>query len=418
VFLALPSLALLAQLGEGPLIVEPPWLPADSGASQVTLTSDGFASGSQVLWNGFPRETRFLNSYQLQVTLTAEDTARPSLSFLSVVDPARGEAVRAPSPFWVYVPLWNNHFVWDAVRNRLWVAVPERAGPKGRSVALLEPETGVVEGYFPTGAEPQQLALSGDSQYLYVSSPGRIYRFNTRTLTIDLDFPIPQPEFGSLPAETLSMQVVPGQPESMVVSLRVPGVSPAYRGSILFRGPAPASRRLPERDGPASLLGWRDANTLYGTDDSGNFYEVVVDASGLSIIKTVPGMFGIQPDCTVESGLLYCRSGVVVDPTKPSYVRSYPANGFVAVLPAADRIVFLNRGRQAFGGGPILSPFQVLRTTTGESVANWIVPLPGSNDLGPLTRWGVDGLAYRDAGFNRINQPTDRLYVFRITGRD
>src|SRR5205807_420088 len=45
------------------------------GALTLTVSGDGFISGSQVQWNGQPRPTTFVSSTQLMVSLQAADVA-------------------------------------------------------------------------------------------------------------------------------------------------------------------------------------------------------------------------------------------------------------------------------------------------------------------------------------------------------
>jgi DNA-binding beta-propeller fold protein YncE len=60
-----------------------------------------------------------------------------------------------------------NDAVFDAVRNRLYAAVPGIAGPSGNAVAVIDPDHQTVEARIPIGADSSALTLSPDATLLY-----------------------------------------------------------------------------------------------------------------------------------------------------------------------------------------------------------------------------------------------------------
>ncbi len=332
--------------------------------------------------------------------------------FISVAD-STGLQVRQPAPFFLYLPLWNHDSLYDASRSRLWVSVPSQAPLYGGSVVLLDPATGNVELSVPLGAEPELLALSGDSLYLYVSSPGQIYQLDTTTLQFYSGFPLPAIQFGSEPNEALSMKVLPGQSDSLVVSIGTPDGFASYDGMVLFRAGVALSRRLYRSDGGRFLAGFSADGSLLSVD--GSLVHIAIEADGLAVIRTANLTTG-QGNCPLENGLLYCQSGAVIDPSADSYAGEYGAYGMVAPLPAADRIAFLTAGEQIEPSGAILCPLTIFRLSNGDLMQSWLVPFGGMGDSGAFLRWGANGVAYRDAGFNVFTTPSDRLYLFQVQG--
>jgi len=256
--------------------------------------------------------------------------------------------------------------------------------------------------------DAQRLCLSDDGNFVYVATPGRIFRLSTKTFTFDQNFAIPSTELGSAPPETYAMTTVPGHPDQLVVSVRDPSVSPGNRGAILFVNGVPQVRQLPS-DGPVGFPGWTASGQLIGIDPY-NLYLIDVVADGLKINRTTNIALG--DGCKYARGLLYCTSGAVVDPLKGSFVRGYPAKGNVEVIPAQDRIAFIDNGLQSLSGASILCVLTILRLSTGEPIFSGIVPFGGGSLLGPLMAWGTDGLAWRDAGFNGTNSVASQIYIF------
>ena len=64
-----------------------------------------------------------------------------------------------------------NDAVYDAARNLIYASLPSRE-PRGNSIAIVNPETGVVESYVSVGSEPGNLALADDGSLLYVVLTG------------------------------------------------------------------------------------------------------------------------------------------------------------------------------------------------------------------------------------------------------
>ena len=83
----------------------------------LTVNGYGFLSDSTVLWNGVPRTTIYVSATQLQVTISAADTASAGSASVSVRNPAPGGGDSTPVSLkisgqlavggktWVYLPL-------------------------------------------------------------------------------------------------------------------------------------------------------------------------------------------------------------------------------------------------------------------------------------------------------------------------
>ncbi len=84
--------------------IVPNTLPAGGPAFIVMVNGSSFVSTSQVLWNGSPRPTTFINSGQLQANITANDIAAPGSANVSVFTPAPGGGVTSNAVFTIADP--------------------------------------------------------------------------------------------------------------------------------------------------------------------------------------------------------------------------------------------------------------------------------------------------------------------------
>jgi len=85
-------------------LVSPSSTVAGSPSTTVTVNGSGFISSSTVLWNGSARQTTFVNSTQLQGSLTAADLASGVNAQISVINAAPGGGTSAAASFSVNNP--------------------------------------------------------------------------------------------------------------------------------------------------------------------------------------------------------------------------------------------------------------------------------------------------------------------------
>lgn len=369
----------------------------------VVVNGTGLHEGWEALWNGQPRPTRFINSYQLSLTLKPEDVSSPSLNWISIRDPERDVIIRTKQAFWVYLAQTNNDIVYDETRSRIWIASPGFAAVKHK-ILLVDPTTGAIEQSVTLSAEPQKLVLTDDARFLYIGTPGRIFRLNTETLELDRNFEIPSTDSGSSAPDVASLLTVPHRPDQLIVSLKIPFRSPAYGGTIFFDNGVPGKDKISDAGGPAALYGWIDERTLIGGDFNTLYYAKV--ENGVTIDRALPGVLSYaNPYCVLEAGLLYCASGAVFQGATGAYVRQYPAKGLVAALPAIDRAAFFDSGYQVSPSGLTFGPMVIVKETSSEFISSTLIPLIDSN-AGAVIRWGSDGIIYRSRN--------SKLYPFKL----
>ena len=372
---------------------------AKAAPTAIIVNGGNFMSGALVLWDGKPLPTTYLNSTQLQVTPPAAQLATAKIVQLSVSNPHPG-GISPEINFDVIYPakvtvldLPANDLVWDPYAQRIYASLPSSYGSQGNSIAVINPFTGKTSGYNFAGSEPNQLALSSDSKYLYVglNGNGSVQRLVLPKFTQDIDVSLGISQFGGLNT-ALNLQVYPGDSHTFAVA---EGTSGCCGASGLFfytdGTQLPDSVTFPT----FTDIVFANASTLYGYTN-GTVGAVAVNSNG--------GTLGLQYSGLVQgntiqydAGLIYGSSGQVLKPATGLLVGSYDVSGGNCcnssgpLLPdsAIDRVFVV-------GNTPFFSSFGVtsydLSKFTPVAVTD-LSQLNGGTSLSFL-RWGNNGLAF------------------------
>jgi YVTN family beta-propeller protein len=294
----------------------------------------------------------------------------------------------------------TNDVAWDPWHGRLYASVPGTSATRGNSVLVIDPATGAVLRSVLVGSEPSRLAVSGDGRFLYVGLDGAsaVKRYLLPDLTLDLTIPLgSHPAFG--PYQALDLQVAPGAPGTVAVSLGATAASPLAQGGVaIFDEGMPRAERA---EGPASLfdsLQWSpDAGTLYaanGETSDFDFYVLDVSPAGVALAEDLLNVFHTYDNrLHLDPGgrYLYSDSGQVLDTTTRLLLGTFPTAGPMVPAPDLNTAWFLTpaSGQAGFFG---VSAYHLLRLTP---LAAERVPLVAGFDRVPprLVRWGTQGLA-------------------------
>jgi hypothetical protein len=160
----------------------PSSVAAGSPGFQLDLHGN-FIPQSTVLFNGQSRPTHYVSNYELTANITTSDVGTAQTGIVSVQNSASAGG-NTSSPVYLeigyslkYMSQFVNHLVWDAVNQVLYASVPSNDyyGPTkshGDSVIAIDPYTLEVISSVQLEGNPDALALSGDSKYLYVGIDG------------------------------------------------------------------------------------------------------------------------------------------------------------------------------------------------------------------------------------------------------
>jgi len=216
--------------------------------------------------------------------------------------------------------LMPNHILWDPGSARLYASIPAAAGTWGNSVAVINPATKAVESTIFAGSEPNALAVSGDSQFLYVGldGAGSIARINLASHALEAQYFLGNRALeGPLRAQQIA--VMPGAPHTYVAILRFKSnPSPndagtaAYNDGVQRPNTTTSNDMMAFSDTPSVLYG-------YGYQLSGNVQIMAIDASGISVTNTVTRpVLGLPTRLQFYSGTLYSSTGRAIIPATPA----------------------------------------------------------------------------------------------------
>ena len=238
---SLPFTTFSASANPVPVIVSLYPDYAVAGGSGFTMNVNGFAyfnSSSVVLWNGSPRSSTLYSPGQLQVQINASDVATPGYALVTVVNPGPGGGTSSAEFQILYQPKIvnqaTNDLVWDPLNQVIYISVPSSASTYANQVCVLNPVTAVIGNCQAAGSEPDLLAISDDSQFLYVGEDGTgtVQRFTLPGLVPDISYALGNYETGD-PYYALDLQVAPGASHTTAVT-RGANVDPAAQGGIMI----------------------------------------------------------------------------------------------------------------------------------------------------------------------------------------
>jgi hypothetical protein len=294
------------------------------------------------------------------------------------------------------INLPTRDLVYDPVSQRIYASVPG-FGPFPNSVVPIDPETGTIGApiFVGFGSEPWKLALSDDGQFLYVSvdSAASVRRVNLLTQTADLLFSLGTDQVGT-PLYLEDMEVQPGNPHVIAVSLRYQFSSPRHAGVAIYEDGVRRPVMTPGHPGSNVIAFSADPSRLYGNNTETSefgFRRMRVDGAGVVVEDATPELLGASSsDMEFAGGLLYATSGRVVDPEALSVLGTSTLPPFFGTLVEPDlatgRIYYL------FGIGNGLFTFDA--ATFAQLGPPFTVP-GAFGFASSLIRWGADGLAYR-----------------------
>jgi hypothetical protein len=393
---------------------------AVAGSSGFTMNVNGlsyFNSSSVVLWNGSPRTSTLYSSGQLQVQISAADVATAGYAQVTVTNPGPGGGTSNVAEFQVlYQPTIvnqaTNDLVWDPLNQVIYISVPGSARTHANQVCVLNPVTAVIVNCQAAGSEPDVLAISDDSQFLYVGEDGTgsVQRFTLPGLVPDISYSLGNS--GGAPYYALDLQVASGAPHTTAVT-RGENVDPAAQGGIMiFDDATPRPISTPGDGYPgggvfASIQWGSDTTALYAANSETtgfDFYTLTVSSSGVVLNQDYSGVFWNPGRIHYDRG-----TGLV-----------YSDDGFHAVNPSTG----LPAGIFEVGGGWPMAPDSTLNTVFILSKYVWQensnftidffdlrhytpvnrIPFSTTSPAGQdiliqtnrFIRWGTDGLAVND----------------------
>ena len=384
--------------------ISPATASVGSSAIAMTITGQQFVSSSVVQWNGTALATTFVSSTSLTAQVPASDLAAAGTATVTVLTPGGGTSgsltftVKAAATSLSVVNLEGNDIVWDAKADKLYVSVPTAAPSNGETITVVDPITAQIGKSQTLSSEPSVLAISDDSQFLYVGvnpdpsgeSTG-VQRFALPALAPDIQINL----ITALNSSGLvDMKVKPGAAHTLAVSYWPPRLD-------IFDDTTARSKS--EFKGNYGAIEWKaDGTEIWG--GNGSFTRASVSAAGASYVTSYPAeaLAGhLHSDPT--TGYVYGDTGMAVDAAT-----GYPVGNFAEMhanlsiwnvsLLAVDPVLKRAFGmRQVFmsatqSGNQYACIVESFDLSTYAEISE--VQIPSCiGQAAKLIRWGSSGLA-------------------------
>jgi hypothetical protein len=391
--------------------LDPSSVTVGSNIPTVLLNGSGFATNSVVFWNGVPLTTvSNTSSSQFGIGIEASMVAQAGAVSVTMVTPPPGGGTSNTLTFTVNplpsgyphveIPQLVNDLVWDAKSQLLYLSVPSTAASCGNTVAVVNPDAGLVVACPFVGSEPNALAVSDDGEFLYVGIDGAssMKRLTLPALGASLEYSLGGNSNGVFTA--LDVEVAPGMPHAVAITLAEGFNDQPVGALVVYDDSVPRPAVAPTSGVYVSLQWGSDAGQLYSASrDAQNLYTFAVDGGGVVLLQTYLQAFpNFGPRFHFDHGtrLLYGDDGYAVDPSTGAPVGVFDAAGLMVPDSTLGRAFFLF-GPPAVGGpGVEIQVFDLLHFTPITSVT---LPNVQGNPLG-FIRFGTNGLAFfTDAGF-------------------
>ncbi len=383
-------------------------------AFTATLTGTGFTAASTALVNGTALPTTFVSSTQLTAAVPANQLLPGNASF-TVTTPAPGGGTSAALVFTAYISIVNNSFIYNPTNGLFYLSVPSSAGPPyANSIVSLDPVTGALGTPIFVGSEPNRLALTSDGRYLWVGLDGAdaVRKVDLVANTAGLQFSIPPVNYyGNYPVTAYALAALPGQTDSVIVSAGI-SQGPYSTLAIFDSGVTRGSPIISFNSGIMSLQVNGALSEIYTAATSfSNYNTYTYTASGLTpkVSVTAAGALVEYMEDRIQlvSGRIYTDYDTIYDSESGTLLGAFPITQTSGAAPAAIDstlgLAFLLDTSVQYSQFP--NQIQIFNlsnfTQAGTAVIPVNVALNTYNDpvapLTRLTRWGADGLAFRNS---------------------
>jgi hypothetical protein len=296
--------------------ISPASIVAGTASEPILINGQNFMSGAKVQWNGVSVPTTFVNSTQLQAQPTTAELATAGIIQLSVTNPSPG-TISPGAIFNVTYPvtltvldLPANNLIWDPFAQLIYASMPSSYGTNGNTIAVINPSTGAVTGYYYAGSEPNQLALDSASEYLYVG-------LNGVGAVQQLDLPsfkagnlISLSNSNEEPPVADAIAVSPANSQTIAVAIDTSCCT--SNGPIdFFTGTTKLADSVTTED--ASQLAFASGTLLYGYQPNGLLTQIAVSSTGGTLTQDWSDVI-TGGNFQYSGGLIFSGDGQEFDP--------------------------------------------------------------------------------------------------------
>jgi hypothetical protein len=255
-------------------------------AFTLAVTGTNFFPDSKVAWNGSLRTTTYVSSSEVHAVINAADIASVGVAQVSVVNPAAEGGTSGLLPLTISdlviseVKKVASDLVWDSKHGVIYASISTLAGGDTNGILVIDPGTATVVKTVSTGVDPHRLAISDDGQYLYagIDQNYEIRRFLLPDMTPDITIPLGTDPISSRNYSAHDIQVKPGSPTTIAVSLGIPSLNAAADGGVvIFDNAVPRATKAPGAPHFFCSLQWDSTGSaLYAANEALHRLKAVV----------------------------------------------------------------------------------------------------------------------------------------------
>jgi hypothetical protein len=263
--------------------------------------------------------------------------------------------------------------VYDPTRDVLYVSVAETDLTYPNQIITVDPDTNQIVANRSIGTRPAALAIDATGTALYVGVDGRgtVEKYSLPGWTKQWAY-----SFGTYIGYQIvagDIEAMPGEPDTIAVSQKAPGLSPSHRGVVVIDGGVARTDITHDHIGSNSIVFGANAATLYGSDtesSASRLYVLEIGSSGITEQQAIDGLGGGK--LAYRSGLVYESNGKVIDVTgaTPSLADTLPSGTAVALDPDGSNVNYVT---QTYAG-TITATLRAYRTSDGQPVGTWTIP--------------------------------------------
>jgi hypothetical protein len=372
----------------------------------MTVTGTNFVPASVVQFNGTARTTTIVSSTQLQAAITAADVASVAVAQVAVLNPQANGGISTDSTFLVgstggtgfaqvVINQAASDLAYDSTQQLIYASVPSSATTNPNTISVLSLASASITSSQSAGTNPDILSLSDDGQFLYagIDGTGSIQRFALPGLVKDINYSLGADSFlGPFFAEDI--QVAPGAPHTVAVTLANSGVFPAEQGGVaVFDDATQRPTKFPGGSHLVHSLQWgAGATTLFGSDLFNGLDALSVTAGGVNLIQSFNGIAnGDRIHLSQANSQVYGEGGEVLS-TAGSTTANFNVRGPLAIDPGLNAAFIIP---QSFCCNSTLQAYDLTRFTLNRTITlNGVTGTPRR-----MIRWGQNGLAFNtDSG--------------------
>jgi hypothetical protein len=378
----------------------PTSIVAGTASEPIIINGQNFMTGAKVQWNGTNIPTTYLNPGQLQIQPTTAELASAGMVQLSVTNPSPG-TLSPPITFNLTYPinltvlnLPANDIVWDPFAQLIYASLPSSYGANGNSIAVINPSTGAVTGFFYAGSEPTKLALDSTSKFLYVGLNGSssIQRLDLPGFTDDIEISLGNE--GSNPYLAGAIAVSPTNSHMIAVAL-TNGNCCGYATPLEFFTDATELANSVSTP-PMNQVTFASGTTLYGYEPD-TLSKVTVSSTGGTLAQQWTGLVE-GATFQYSGGLAFGSDGEEFDPATGLLEGTFDVGNaccspYTQVLPDSA----INRAL-ALGQTPFFDSLGITSYNLSEFTPLAVASLSELASNSPTTskfmQWGPNGLAF------------------------